>query len=42
MKVKLLEKERMNIVGMGTHSELLSSCELYKEIALSQLSKEEL
>ncbi|HBX24985.1 MAG TPA: multidrug ABC transporter ATP-binding protein, partial [Firmicutes bacterium] len=30
------------LVGKGTHKELLSSCELYKEIALSQLSKEEL
>lgn len=30
------------IVGKGTHRELLQSCEVYKEIALSQLSKEEL
>lgn len=30
------------IVGIGKHEELLSSCEVYKEIALSQLSKEEL
>ena len=30
------------IVGMGTHKELLKSCNVYKEIALSQLSKEEL
>ena len=29
-------------VGMGTHKELLQNCEVYKEIALSQLSKEEL
>lgn len=29
-------------VGVGTHKELLSSCEVYKEIAYSQLSKEEL
>jgi len=27
---------------MGTHKELLQSCEVYKEIAYSQLSKEEL
>ena len=27
---------------MGTHKELLKSCEVYKQIALSQLSKEEL
>jgi len=31
-----------NIVGKGTHRELLESCEVYKEIATSQLSKEEL
>lgn len=30
------------IVGKGTHKELLNSCEVYKQIALSQLSKEEL
>ena len=29
-------------VGQGTHKELLETCEVYKEIALSQLSKEEL
>ena len=29
-------------VGQGTHKELLKSCEVYKQIALSQLSKEEL
>lgn len=30
------------IVGKGTHKELMENCEVYKEIALSQLSKEEL
>lgn len=30
------------IVGIGTHQELMKNCEVYKEIALSQLSKEEL
>ena len=30
------------IVGKGTHRELLESCETYREIASSQLSKEEL
>lgn len=30
------------MVGYGTHSELLRSCDVYREIALSQLSKEEL
>ena len=29
-------------VGMGTHKELLKNCDVYKQIALSQLSKEEL
>lgn len=30
------------VMGIGTHSELLKNCAVYKEIALSQLSKEEL
>ena len=30
------------MVGMGTHKELMEDCEIYKEIALSQLTKEEL
>lgn len=30
------------IAGIGTHKSLLDSCEIYKEIALSQLSKEEI
>ncbi|EOS61093.1 hypothetical protein C815_00658 [Firmicutes bacterium M10-2] len=30
------------IVGKGTHDELMKSCQVYREIALSQLSKEEL
>ncbi|CEK30293.1 ABC transporter multidrug-family ATP-binding/permease [[Clostridium] sordellii] len=30
------------VVGIGTHKELLKNCEVYNEIALSQLSKEEL
>lgn len=30
------------IVGKGTHEELMKTCEVYQEIALSQLSKEEL
>jgi ATP-binding cassette, subfamily B, multidrug efflux pump len=30
------------IVGMGTHHELMKDCEVYRGIALSQLSKEEL
>lgn len=31
-----------NIVGKGTHKELMKTCETYREIALSQLSMEEL
>ena len=30
------------IAGIGTHKELLKSCEVYHQIAASQLSKEEL
>ena len=30
------------VVGMGTHEELLRNCDVYREIAESQLSKEEL
>ena len=30
------------IAGIGTHKELMKTCDVYKEIALSQLSKEEL
>ena len=30
------------VVGIGTHDELMKNCEVYKQIALSQLSKEEL
>ena len=30
------------IVGIGTHEQLMDTCETYREIALSQLSLEEL
>jgi len=30
------------VVGKGTHEELMEACETYQEIALSQLSMEEL
>lgn len=30
------------IVGKGTHDELMKNCQVYQEIAYSQLSKEEL
>ena len=39
---KILVLDNGKCVGMGTHEELLKNCEVYKEIALSQLSKEEL
>ena len=39
---KIVVLDEGKCVGIGTHKELLKSCEVYKEIALSQLSKEEL
>jgi len=39
---KIIVLNEGEMVGMGTHDELLNTCEVYKEIALSQLSKEEL
>ncbi len=39
-QIIVLEEGKM--VGKGTHRELLNSCEIYKEIAMSQLSEEEL
>ena len=39
---QILVLEKGSVVGRGTHKELLKSCEIYKEIAFSQLSKEEL
>ena len=30
------------VAGRGTHKELLKTCKIYKEIALSQLTEEEL
>ncbi len=39
---KILVLDNGECVGMGTHEELLKTCKVYKEIALSQLSKEEL
>lgn len=39
---KILVLEDGKLVGMGTHHELMNTCEVYQEIALSQLSKEEL
>ena len=39
---KIIVLDEGVIAGMGTHKELLKNCEVYKQIALSQLSKEEL
>ncbi len=39
---KIIVLDEGKVVGIGTHNELLKSCEIYKEIALSQLSEEEL
>ena len=39
---KIIVLDEGQIVGMGTHKELLQNCKVYQEIAYSQLSKEEL
>lgn len=39
---RILVLEKGQVVGMGTHEELLESNEVYREIALSQLSEEEI
>ncbi len=39
---KIIVLDKGECVGSGTHKELLKNCDVYKEIALSQLSKEEL
>lgn len=39
---KIIVLEEGKIVGIGKHEELMKNCEIYKQIALSQLSKEEL
>ncbi|MBR6823612.1 MAG: ABC transporter ATP-binding protein [Firmicutes bacterium] len=39
---RILVLDEGRIVGQGRHEELLQSCEVYRQIALSQLSKEEL
>ena len=38
----ILVLEDGKVVGQGTHRELLETCEVYQEIAKSQLSEEEL
>ena len=39
---KIIVLESGKCVGMGTHKELLENCDVYKQIALSQISEEEL
>lgn len=39
---KIIVLDKGECVGIGTHKELLKNCDVYKEIALSQLSEEEL
>ncbi len=39
---KIIVLNEGECVGIGTHQELLKNCEVYKEIALSQVTKEEL
>ncbi|MCE1252238.1 MAG: ABC transporter ATP-binding protein/permease [Anaerolineae bacterium] len=39
---QIIVLENGEIVGRGTHHELLKSCEIYREIALSQISEDEL
>lgn len=39
---QIIVLEEGKIVGKGTHKELMKNCEVYQQIALSQLSKDEL
>ena len=39
---KIIVLDNGECVGMGTHKELLKTCEVYKQIASSQLGEEEL
>lgn len=39
---QIIVLDKGHVVGIGTHKELLKSCDIYQEIAYSQLSKEEL
>ena len=39
---KIIVLNEGNVVGIGKHKELLKTCEIYHEIALSQLTEEEL
>ena len=39
---RIIVLENGEVAGMGSHSELMKTCDVYREIALSQLSEEEL
>lgn len=39
---QIIVLEQGKIVGTGTHKELMKTCQVYRQIALSQLSAEEL
>ncbi|MBJ8190995.1 ABC transporter ATP-binding protein, partial [Bacillus cereus] len=39
---RIIVLDQGEIVGSGTHEELMTNCSTYQEIAYSQLSKEEL
>lgn len=39
---RILVLDQGEVIGMGTHEELMNSCEVYQEIARSQLSQEEI
>lgn len=39
---KIIVLDKGQVAGMGTHAELMQTCEVYQDIAYSQLSKEEL
>lgn len=39
---KIIVLDDGKIAGMGKHNELMETCEVYRQIAYSQLSKEEL
>ena len=39
---RIIVLDRGAAVGIGTHDELMKTCDVYREIALSQLSAEEL
>ena len=42
MADKIIVLDKGVIVGMGTHEDLMKNCQVYQQIARSQLSKEEL